>query len=76
MVFFELRVPSGTLGAPSVREGMLRIVKCLWAWVAHVTSLCAKAQYFTVAQPLLHLAKPNLTATIMFAKNEKYLLVQ
>ena len=36
--FFQLSVPCGTLSAPSVREAMLRIVKGLRAWVAHLTS--------------------------------------
>ena len=31
--FFELSVPYGTISTPSVREAMLRIVKCLRAWV-------------------------------------------
>ena len=39
---FQLSVPCGTISTPSVREAMLRIVKCLRAWVAHGTSLCAK----------------------------------
>jgi len=29
--FFELSVPCGTISTPSVREAMLRIVKCLRA---------------------------------------------
>ena len=29
--FFQLSVPCGTISTPSVREAMLRIVKCLWA---------------------------------------------
>ena len=58
--FFELSVPCGTISTPSVREAMLRIVKCLRAWVAHLTSLCAKAQYFTAALPLLHLGEAKL----------------
>ena len=39
--FFELSVPCGTISKPSVREAMLCIVKCLRAWVAHLTSLRA-----------------------------------
>ena len=41
VVFFELSVPCGTIRTPSVREVMLRIAKCLRAWVAHLTSLRA-----------------------------------
>ena len=41
VVFFELSVPCGTISTPSVREAMLFIVKCLRAWVAHLTSLRA-----------------------------------
>ena len=40
--FFELSVSCGTISTPSVREVMLRIVKRLRAWVAHLTSHCAK----------------------------------
>ena len=35
---FQLSVPYGTLSTPSVREVCLRQVKCLRAWVAHLTS--------------------------------------
>ena len=35
----ELSVPNGTISTPSVREVCLRQVKCLRAWVAHLTSL-------------------------------------
>jgi len=45
VVFFELSVPCGTISTPSVREVTLRIVKWLWAWVAHLTSLCRSLNF-------------------------------
>ena len=53
--FFRTKCAFGTISTPSVREVMLRIVKRLRAWVAHLTSLRASARYFTAATPLLHL---------------------
>ena len=60
-VSFQLSVPYGPISTPSVREAMLRIVKRLRAWVAHLTSHRAQARCFTAAPPLLHLAQPNST---------------
>ena len=39
---FWTKCACGTRSTPSVREAMLRIVKCLRAHVAHFTSRCAK----------------------------------
>ena len=43
--FFELSVPCGTISTPVVREATLRIVMCLRAWVAHLTSLLHRSNF-------------------------------
>ena len=55
VVFFELSVPCGTISTPSVREAMLRIVKCLLIVGGTLNFTLCEAQHFTAASPLLHL---------------------
>ena len=56
----ELSAPFGARRT-LMRVKLLRSEVCFASILAHFTSLCASAQYFTAAPPLLHLAQPNFT---------------
>ncbi|MBQ7047796.1 MAG: hypothetical protein IJN86_02505 [Clostridia bacterium] len=50
-------LPCGTISTPSVREAMLRIVKCLLIVGDTLNFTLCEAQCFTAASPLLHLGE-------------------
>ena len=73
----ERSVPIGTRSAPTAREAMLRIVKCLRALVAHFTSRCGIAAIlhggdscrFTWAEPMLHEKSFPIERNLCFVKS-------
>ncbi len=61
---FERSVPYGTISTPSVREAMLRIVKCLLIVGGTLHFALCEAQHFTAASPLLHLGAAQISLNV------------
>ncbi|MBQ7047799.1 MAG: hypothetical protein IJN86_02525, partial [Clostridia bacterium] len=64
--------PCGTISTPSVREAMLRIVKCLLIVGGTLNFTLCEAQCFTAALPLLHLGIAQTSLNFVYQTKDSF----